>query len=130
MGIAFKDKVRYKGAPSTLFQRGRDYTVGADPDGGAIYILEADAWANVNDFDLSRPDETPVEGVKTYTHDEYTFEWDGRVPVASQAFGTAEEAAKYVEAGKATSAPEHAARYGRVVHRTVTRTETEWEVVE
>lgn len=62
--------------------------------------------------------------------DEYTFEWDGSVPISPQTFKTAEEAQAYIDRAAKAEGPEWASRYGRIVKRTVTRSVTGWEVTE
>jgi hypothetical protein len=42
--------VRYQGPASAYFQRGRDYTVSGWPDNGYVYIVEADKWADGDEF--------------------------------------------------------------------------------
>jgi hypothetical protein len=64
--------------------------------------------------------------VTTVVRDVFTFEWDGKVPVAPQTWGTAEETMDYLDTAKAYADPEHAARYGRIVKCTVTTVSTPW----
>lgn len=51
------DVVRYHGPADGRFSRGRNYTVGAYPGRGDIYLVEADTWARSEYFKLASDEE-------------------------------------------------------------------------